>query len=67
MNIDQIKGNWIQLKGKVKEKWGQLTDNELTELDGNLDQLRGLLERKYGLTKEEAKKEVDAFFSEDSE
>lgn len=43
MNWDQIKGNWQQFKSKVKEKWGQLTDDELDQVDGRKDQLVGKL------------------------
>ena len=48
MNWDQIEGNWKQFKGKVKEKWGQLTDDELDQAAGKRDQLIGFLQKRYG-------------------
>jgi uncharacterized protein YjbJ (UPF0337 family) len=61
MNWDQLKGNWTQFAGKVKEKWGQLTDDELTQIGGKKDQLVGKLQERYGYTKEQAEKELDEF------
>lgn len=48
MNAQTLKGNWNSLRGKVKEKWGQLTDDELNRTEGNLDQVIGLIQRKTG-------------------
>ncbi len=62
MNSDTIKGQWKQLKGSVKEKWGQLTDDELNVIDGQRDQLAGKLQERYGYTREKAEQEVDEFF-----
>lgn len=61
MNWDQIAGDWKQFQGKVKEKWGKLTDNDLTTIAGKRDQLAGILQQKYGYKKEQAEKELDAF------
>jgi uncharacterized protein YjbJ (UPF0337 family) len=61
MNWDQIKGDWKQLSGKVKEKWGKLTDNDLTTIAGKRDQLAGLLQQRYGYAKEQAEKELGEF------
>jgi len=61
MNWDQIKGDWKQLTGKVKEKWGKLTDDDLTAAAGQRDQLLGALQKRYGLAKEKAEKELDEF------
>lgn len=61
MNWDQIEGNWKQFKGKVKEKWGQLTDDDLTTTQGRRDQLTGRLQERYGYTKERAESEIDEF------
>lgn len=63
MNWDTIKGQWAQLTGKVRQKWGQLTDDEVAEMKGERDQIVGKIQEKYGRTKEEAEKEVDEFFS----
>ncbi len=64
MNWDIIEGKWEQLKGSVKEKWGDLTDDELTQAAGKRDKLAGKLQEKYGWTKDEAEKQVDDFFKD---
>jgi uncharacterized protein YjbJ (UPF0337 family) len=61
MNWDQIKGNWMQFQGKVKEKWGKLTDDDLTTINGKRDQLVGVLQQKYGYAKSQAEQELDDF------
>ncbi len=61
MNRDQIEGNWKQLRGKVKEQWGKLTDDDLDKLDGQSDQLAGKIQERYGVSKEEAEKQVRDF------
>jgi uncharacterized protein YjbJ (UPF0337 family) len=62
MNKDEFKGNWNILKGRVKQAWGELTDDEVDKIDGNYDELVGLVQKKTGQTREEAHKAVDAFF-----
>jgi uncharacterized protein YjbJ (UPF0337 family) len=59
MNWEQIAGNWKQAKGTVKEKWGQLTDDDLTMIAGKRDQLVGRVQERYGIAKEEAEREVN--------
>ncbi len=59
MNWDVIKGRWAQLKGSVKETWGDLTDDDLTEAAGEREKLAGKLQARYGLAKAEAEKRVD--------
>jgi uncharacterized protein YjbJ (UPF0337 family) len=59
MDWDRIAGNWKQFTGKAKEKWGQLTDDELTEINGNREQLEGVLQERYGIAKDKARQEVD--------
>ncbi|PTX54343.1 uncharacterized protein YjbJ (UPF0337 family) [Litoreibacter ponti] len=63
MNWDQIQGNWKEWKGKAQSKWGELTDDELDQAAGEREKIEGLIQQKYGKTKEEAKKEVDAFMA----
>ena len=63
MNWDQIAGSWKELQGKVREKWGKLTDDDLTVVAGKRDQLAGALQRRYGLAKDQAEKELDQFIS----
>jgi uncharacterized protein YjbJ (UPF0337 family) len=58
MNRDTIQGNWKQFKGKVKEKWGKLTDDELDQAEGKAEQIVGILQKKYGMAKEEAERQV---------
>lgn len=66
MNWDTVKGNWKQMSGKIKEEWGDLTDDDLTEAAGERDQLVGKIQAKYGIAKDEAEKQVDAFMSKNS-
>ena len=61
MNWDQAAGNWKQFKGKVKEKWGQLTDDEIDEIAGKRDQLIGKIQKQYGISKEEAERQVKSW------
>lgn len=61
MNWDQIHGEWTELIGKVKEKWGKLTDDDLAVIAGKRDQLTGLIQKRYGLSKDWAEKELDEF------
>lgn len=63
MNWDQIQGDWKQLTGKVKEKWGKLTDDDLTIVAGKRDQLAGILQKRYGYAKERVEKELDEFLN----
>ncbi len=58
MNTDRISGNWKQFKGKVKEKWGKLTDDDLDVVEGKRDQLAGRIQERYGCGKEQAEKEI---------
>jgi uncharacterized protein YjbJ (UPF0337 family) len=62
MNSDQIQGNWKQFSGKVKEKWGKLTDDDLTLIAGKRDQWVGKIQERYGIKKEEAEKQLDEFY-----
>lgn len=66
MNWDIVEGKWNQMKGSVKEKWGDLTDDELTEVAGKKDKLAGKLQEKYGWTKEEADNQLNDFFRDKS-
>ena len=58
MNWDRVEGNWKQFAGKVKEKWGELTEDDLQVIDGQQDQLVGRIQERYGVAKEEAQKQV---------
>lgn len=61
MNDDRLEGNWKQLRGKVQEQWGKLTNDDLDEVAGRRDQLIGKIQAQYGKSKDEAKREVDAY------
>ena len=61
MNWDTMKGDWKQIKGQIREKWGQFTDDELDKVQGRREQFEGLLQKKLGIAKDEVKKQVDAF------
>ena len=58
MNWDRIEGNWKQFKGKVKEQWGSLTDDDLDEIAGKREQLSGKLQEAYGISKDEAERRL---------
>lgn len=59
MNWDQIEGNWKKFRGKVKTKWGELTDDEVDQIEGRRDELVGMVQERYGKAKDEAEREVD--------
>jgi uncharacterized protein YjbJ (UPF0337 family) len=61
MNWDQIEGNWKNVKGKVKEKWGDLTDDDVETIAGKKDRLLGKLQEKYGIAKREAEQQLKEF------
>jgi uncharacterized protein YjbJ (UPF0337 family) len=61
MNQDIFKGNWKQLKGKIQEQWGKLTDDDLDVAEGKRDQFLGRLQEKYGMAKEEAERQLRDF------
>lgn len=63
MNQDQMEGKWKQYKGKVKEQWGKLTDDDLDVISGKRDQLVGKVQERYGIAREEAEKEVSEFWT----
>jgi len=63
MNEDRIAGQWKQLAGKIKEKWGKLTDDDLTRADGNSEYLAGRIHERYGIAKDVAQKQVKEFHS----
>ena len=58
MNWDRIEGNWKQFKGRAKEQWGKLTDDDIDVIAGKRDQLVGKIQESYGIGKDEAEKQV---------
>lgn len=61
MNSDQIKGNWKQISGEAKKRWGKLTGDDMTEIAGERDKLVGKIQERYGKSREEAEKELDSW------
>ncbi|MDR3491674.1 MAG: CsbD family protein [Gammaproteobacteria bacterium] len=61
MNEDIFKGKWKELKGSVKEKWGDLTDDDVTKVEGQSEKLVGILQEKYGYSKDKAQEEYNQF------
>jgi len=59
MNKQIFKGNWNELKGKLKQKYGQLTDDDLVYIEGKEDELYGRIQKRLGKGKEEIKREID--------
>ena len=63
MNWDRIEGNWKQLKGRVTEQWGKLTDDDFDVVNGRREQLAGKIQERYGVAKDEAEKQLSAWES----
>ena len=61
MNDDKIKGQWKQLSGKLKAKWGKLTDDDLQVAEGNTEYLAGKIQERYGVARDEAQKQIKEF------
>ena len=61
MNKDILKGKWKEVEGKVKQQWGKLTDNDITQINGSYEQLEGKLQKTYGYKKDEAQREIENF------
>lgn len=63
MNADVLRGKWKEIKGEIREKWGKLTDDDLTQVEGKEEQLLGLLQKRYGYTREKAQDEYEKFMT----
>jgi len=61
MNADILKGKWKEIKGQVREQWGELTDDEIAQVEGTEERLVGLLQKKYGYAKDEAEAKYKEF------
>jgi len=64
MNEDIFKGKWKEIKGSVKAKWGNLTDDDVTEVEGQSEKLVGILQKKYGYSKDKAQEEYNQFMND---
>lgn len=62
MNNDRIEGNWKELKGKVQQQWGKLTNDDIDVIDGRREELVGRIQKRYGKSRDEAEKEVNNYF-----
>jgi uncharacterized protein YjbJ (UPF0337 family) len=63
VNEDTLKGQWMQLKGKVREQWGKLTDDDLDQVEGQSEQLIGKIQQRYGVARDEARRQFDAWLA----
>jgi uncharacterized protein YjbJ (UPF0337 family) len=63
MDWNRVEGNWKQVKGKVKEQWGKLTDDDLNVIEGHRDQLEGKIQERYGIAKDQARKDIDSWYN----
>jgi uncharacterized protein YjbJ (UPF0337 family) len=61
MNWDHVEGNWTEFRGKIRERWGKLTDDDLDVIQGRREQLLGILQQRYGTAKDELEREVKEF------
>ena len=64
MNRDTLQGQWMQVKGKVRQQWGKLTDDDLEKIQGNAEVLIGKVQERYGKSREEAEKDLDRWFEQ---
>jgi uncharacterized protein YjbJ (UPF0337 family) len=64
VNRDTLKGQWMQIKGKVREQWGKLTDDDIDQMQGNAEQLIGKVQERYGRTREQAEQEVNRWLDQ---
>ena len=64
MNDDILQGKWKQIRGRLKESWGVLTDDELDQIEGRRDRLSGKLQERYGYSKQEAEEEIERFLKD---
>jgi uncharacterized protein YjbJ (UPF0337 family) len=67
MDWDRIAGNWKQFTGRVKQKWGKLTDDDLMAINGRRDPLEGKIQERYGYAKDQVRKGVDDWHSQSAE
>ncbi|HXF90819.1 MAG TPA: CsbD family protein [Candidatus Nitrosotenuis sp.] len=61
MNKDIIEGKWHEIKGKLKQQWGKITDNDILKMKGTHEELCGIIQEKYGYQRDKAEKEINEF------
>jgi uncharacterized protein YjbJ (UPF0337 family) len=62
MDWNRVEGNWKQMKGAVKQQWGKLTDDDLTQINGSQEKLEGIIQERYGIAKDETRKQLDTWY-----
>jgi uncharacterized protein YjbJ (UPF0337 family) len=62
MDWNRVEGNWKQLKGAVKQQWGKLTDDDLTQINGSQEKLEGMIQERYGIARDETRRQIDAWY-----
>jgi len=63
MDWNRVEGNWKQVKGKIKERWGKLTDDDLNVINGRRDQLEGKIQERYGQAQDQVQRDVDSWYN----
>ena len=63
MDWNRVEGNWKQLKGKIKEQWGELTDDDLDEINGRREQLEGKIQERYGIARDQVRRDIDDWYN----
>jgi uncharacterized protein YjbJ (UPF0337 family) len=66
MDWNRVEGNWKQMKGAVKQQWGKLTDDDLTQINGSQEKLEGIIQERYGIAKDETRKQIDSWYKTQS-
>ena len=62
MDWNRVEGNWKQMKGAVKQQWGKLTDDDLTQINGSRERLEGIIQERYGIARDETRKQIDSWY-----
>ena len=63
MDWNRVEGNWKQVKGAVKQQWGKLTDDDLTQINGSQEKLEGIIQERYGIARDETRKQIELLVS----
>jgi uncharacterized protein YjbJ (UPF0337 family) len=62
MDWNRVEGNWKQVKGKIQEQWGRLTDDDVDVLNGNREQLEGMIQERYGIARDKVQAQVEDWY-----
>ena len=66
MDWNRVEGNWKQVKGAVKQQWGKLIDDDLTQINGSQEKLEGIIQERYGIARDETRKQIDSWYQNQS-